>query len=176
MCSADWQPLNGPTLGQFKVVAKHDLNGVDATKVFQDGKNDHQILNATLTLQRQNKDRKVMLVTKDIALRLKAKSLNIIAEDYLTGKVRDVREKLYTGRTVWMISSGGEIDKLFAEGYPHRRGPGYGQAQGQSLLHSQAQEEEHPGQVRSTHRQCGPGGEAERVRDRSRRTRSRPWP
>ena len=65
-----------------------------------DAKNDHQILNATLTLQRQNKDRKVILVTKDIALRLKAKSLNILSEDFLTGKVRDVREKLYTGRTV----------------------------------------------------------------------------
>ena len=73
----DWVPLNGPTKGQFKVVAKHDLNGVDATKVFQDGKNDHQILNAALTLQRQNKDRKVVLVSKDIALRLKAKSLNL---------------------------------------------------------------------------------------------------
>mgnify|MGYP003620628899 CR=1 FL=1 len=30
----DWTPLNGPTKGQFKVVAKHDLNGVDATKVW----------------------------------------------------------------------------------------------------------------------------------------------
>jgi predicted ribonuclease YlaK len=28
----DWTPLNGATKGQFKVVAKHDLNGVDATK------------------------------------------------------------------------------------------------------------------------------------------------
>jgi PhoH-like ATPase len=61
---SDWQPLNGATRGKFKVVAKHDLNGVDATKVFQDGKNDHQILNATLTIQRQNKDKKVILVTR----------------------------------------------------------------------------------------------------------------
>ena len=103
-------------MGKFKVVAKHDLNGVDATKVFQDGKNDHQILNATLTIQRQNKDRKVILVTKDIALRLKAKSLNIIAEDYLTGKVRDVRDKLFTGRTVVEDFNEEAIDKLFAQG------------------------------------------------------------
>ena len=87
----DWIPLNGATHGKFKVVAKHDLNGVDATKVFDDAKADHQILNATLTLQRQNKDRTVILVSKDIALRLKAKSLNIIAEDYLK-EGRDVRE------------------------------------------------------------------------------------
>ncbi len=109
----DWIPLNGPTKGKFKVVAKHDLNGVDATKVFDDGKADHQILNATLTLQRQNEGRKVVLVTKDIALRLKAKSLNILAEDYLTGRVRDVSEKLYTGRTVVEDMDEGMIDLLF---------------------------------------------------------------
>ena len=112
----EWAPLNGPTKGQFKVVAKHDLNGVDATKVFQDGKNDHQIINAALTLQRQHKDRKVVLVSKDIALRLKAKSLNIIAEDYLTGKVSDVRAKLYTGRTVVEDIDEGVINTLFEQG------------------------------------------------------------
>lgn len=112
----DWTPLNGSTKGQFKVVAKHDLNGVDATKVFQDGKNDHQILNAALTLQRQNKDRKVVLVTKDVALRLKAKSLNIIAEDYLTGKVRNVTDAMYSGRTVSEDFDEAAIDKLFEKG------------------------------------------------------------
>ncbi len=112
----DWTPLNGPTKGQFKVVAKHDLNGVDATKVFQDGKADHQILNAALTLQRQNKDRKVVLVTKDVALRLKAKSLNINSEDYLTGKVRDVRDAMYSGRTVMEDVPEHLIDTLFEHG------------------------------------------------------------
>lgn len=112
----DWAPLNGSTKGQFKVVAKHDLNGVDATKVFQDAKNDHQILNAALTLQRQNKDRKVVLVSKDIALRLKAKSLNIIAEDFLTGKVRDLGGNLFTGRTVNENMPEEVIDDLFIHG------------------------------------------------------------
>ncbi len=112
----DWIPLNGPTKGKFKVVAKHDLNGVDATKVFQDGKNDHQIINAALTLQRQHKDRKVVLVSKDIALRLKAKSLNIISEDYLTGKVQDMQRKLYTGRTVLDDFNETLIDTLFEQG------------------------------------------------------------
>lgn len=113
---SDWIPLNGPHKGKLKVVARHDLNGVDATKVFNDAKNDHQILNATLTLQRQNKDRKVVLVTKDIALRIKAKSLDLDAEDYLTGRVRDVREKLYTGRTLVEDMDDALIDRLFVEG------------------------------------------------------------
>lgn len=111
----DWIPLNGPTRGSLKVVARHDLNGVDATKIFDDAKNDHQILNATLTLQRQNKDRKVILVTKDIALRLKAKSLNIISEDYLTGRVRNISEHLYTGRTVVNDFDEEVIDRLFTQ-------------------------------------------------------------
>jgi len=112
----EWVPLNGASKGQFKVVAKHDLNGVDATKVFQDGKNDHQILNAALTLQRQNKDRKVVLVSKDIALRLKAKSLNIVAEDFLTGKVRDLGHNLFNGLTVDERSDEQAIDALFMHG------------------------------------------------------------
>lgn len=112
----EWVPLNGASKGQFKVVAKHDLNGVDATKVFQDGKNDHQILNAALTLQRQNKDRKVVLVSKDIALRLKAKSLNIVAEDFLTGKVRDLGHNLFNGLTVDERTDEQAIDALFMHG------------------------------------------------------------
>ncbi|MCB0757882.1 MAG: ribonuclease, partial [Flavobacteriales bacterium] len=112
----EWVPLNGSTKGQFKVVAKHDLNGVDATKVFQDGKNDHQILNAALTLQRQNKDRKVILVSKDIALRLKAKSLNIVSEDFLTGKVRDLGRNLFTGLTVEEHMDENAIEELFIHG------------------------------------------------------------
>ncbi|MBL7964315.1 MAG: PhoH family protein [Flavobacteriales bacterium] len=112
----DWIPLNGATHGRLKVVAKHDLNGVDATKVFADGKNDHQILNAALTLQRQHKTQKVVLVTKDVCLRLKAKSLNIAAEDYLNGKVKDVRSQLYTGRSVMEEVSEESIDRLFEEG------------------------------------------------------------
>jgi PhoH-like ATPase len=128
-----------PNQGQFKVVAKHDLNGVDATKVFQDGKNDHQIINAALTLQRQHKDRKVVLVSKDVALRLKAKSLNIIAEDYLTGKVRDLGRNLFTGLTVQESTEEAVIDTLFKHGQRGRGGPGGERAAGQPLLHTEAQ-------------------------------------
>lgn len=112
----DWVPLNGPSKGKFKVVAKHELNGVDATKVFQDGKNDHQIINAALTLQRQNPDRKVVLVSKDVALRLKAKSLNIRAEDFLTGKVQDLGRKLFTGLTAKEEKDDAVIEELFIQG------------------------------------------------------------
>ena len=46
---------------------------------------------------REHPGKKVVLVSKDINLRLKAKSLNIHAEDYETGKIKDV-EMLYSGK------------------------------------------------------------------------------
>ena len=69
-----------------------------ACMYFGAGKNDHKILNAALNLSSTEPDRKVILVTKDINLRLKAKALNITAEDYETGKIKDVAQ-LYSGKT-----------------------------------------------------------------------------
>lgn len=86
-----WIPLNGPKKGKFKVLMSHD-SSVDATKVFDDAKADHKILNSALRLQQESKDQKVILVTKDINLRLKARSFNLTAEDYETGKIKDVSE------------------------------------------------------------------------------------
>jgi PhoH-like ATPase len=43
--------------------------------------------------------RKVILVTKDINLRIKAKSLSLQAEDYETGKIKDLTE-LYSGSSI----------------------------------------------------------------------------
>jgi PhoH-like ATPase len=81
--------LNGPDKGKFKIVMVNENKYQDATKIFADRKNDHQILNAALTLAEQEKDKKVILVSKDINLRLKAKALNLAAEDFETGKVEN---------------------------------------------------------------------------------------
>lgn len=90
-----WIPINGPKKGSFKVI----MNGsgtVDANAVFGEVKADHRILNSALAVQTEHPDRKVILVSKDINLRLKAKSLNLNAEDYETGKVKDV-SSIYKG-------------------------------------------------------------------------------
>lgn len=88
----DWIPLNGKTRGSFKVVMEAGTgeNGLDANRVFGEKKNDHRILNAALRLKEENQDRSVILVSKDINLRLKAKSIGLLAEDYQTGKVKSV--------------------------------------------------------------------------------------
>jgi len=110
----DWIPLVKSKGGKFKVVM-NERSTLDARQIFDDNKPDHRILNAALALSQENPDRKVVLVSKDINLRLKAKSLNIAAEDFLTGKIKDV-EGLYTGITTVNNLHGSTIDKLYQNG------------------------------------------------------------
>jgi PhoH-like ATPase len=93
-----WIAIKGGKGGRFKVVMDHHAGKVDAEKVFGGSKFDHRILNAALALRQEFPDKKVILVSKDICLRLKAKALALNAEDYETGKVKNV-EELYTGKT-----------------------------------------------------------------------------
>ena len=92
-----WLPLKGENKGNFKVIMD-TKTATDAEAVFGSDKTDHRILNAALGLQEECPDKKVVLVSKDICLRLKAKSLNLYAEDYETGKIKNLDE-LYTGET-----------------------------------------------------------------------------
>ncbi|AYL95959.1 PhoH family protein [Mucilaginibacter celer] len=94
----EWLPLNGKSKGRFKVAMDAKNTGLDAEQVFGSDKTDHRILNAALGLQEENPGKKVVLVSKDICLRLKAKALNLHAEDYETGKIKNL-EELYTGKT-----------------------------------------------------------------------------
>jgi len=93
----DWVNINGKGHGLFKIEMNQKAS-IDSEKIFGERKADHRILNTALYLSEKYRDRKVVMVTKDINLRLKAKSLNLISEDYETGKIKTVSE-LYTGRT-----------------------------------------------------------------------------
>lgn len=108
----DWNSLNGGSKGKFKVVMSAENQKLDATHIFGGAKNDHKILNAALSLAEENKDKQVILVTKDINLRLKAKALDVQAEDYETGKIKDV-DSLYTGRSVLEDFDQNLIDEIY---------------------------------------------------------------
>lgn len=111
----DWISLNGKNLGMFKVVMDENSDP-DACKIFGDSKADHKILNAALRLQKEYPRRKVVLVTKDINLRIKAKSLDIMAEDFETGKVQNV-DDLYKGKTQVEGVDHDIIERIYREGY-----------------------------------------------------------
>ncbi len=62
------------------------------------GKNaDNAILGAALSLQKEDPERRVTLVSKDINLRIKARASGIHTEDYTTDKALDDVDLLYTG-------------------------------------------------------------------------------
>ncbi len=65
--------------------------------MFGSKKADHRILNTALALTHAEPEHKVILVSKDINLRLKARALNLPAEDYETVKIKDVAH-LYKGQ------------------------------------------------------------------------------
>jgi PhoH-like ATPase len=111
----DWIPLNGPTKGKLKVLM-NEKHTIDADVVFGEKKADHRILNAALALAKEEPKAKVILLSKDINLRLKAKSLNLNAEDYQTGKVVDIHD-LYAGKTTLNAVSATAINKLYKDGY-----------------------------------------------------------
>tara|TARA_B100001121_G_C18677193_1_gene616791 strand:- start:380 stop:1714 length:1335 start_codon:yes stop_codon:yes gene_type:complete len=110
----DWISINGSKKGKFKIVMENEDLSSDAVKIFGN-KNDHKILNTALSLQKAHLSELVILVSKDINLRLKAKALNINAEDFETGKI-DRDSTLYTGRQVVEDVESDFINKLYKQG------------------------------------------------------------
>jgi PhoH-like ATPase len=110
---SEWIPLKKKNSGSFKVIMNEKAR-IDAVSVFDQNKPDHRILNAAMHLTEEYPDRRVILVTKDINLRLKAKALNLPAEDFETGKIKNV-EELYTGKSLVEGVDKAAIDKLYAE-------------------------------------------------------------
>ncbi len=111
----EWIPLNGRSSGRIKVVTEDGGNGQDANKAFGSSKNDHRILNAALHLRKAEKGRRVILVSKDINLRLKARAMDLEAEDYETVRVKDI-DHLYRGRTTLELADPTPIQELYAHG------------------------------------------------------------
>jgi PhoH-like ATPase len=111
----EWNPINGKGKGDFKVLMDTH-SAVDANKVFNETKADHRILNAALQLQKEQKNKRVILVSKDVNLRLKAKALGLLAEDYTTGKVQNI-SSLYSGKTILEDADPSIINLLYEKGY-----------------------------------------------------------
>lgn len=110
-----WTPLGNGVKGNIKVILNETSKKEDATKIFGSNKNDHWILNATLRMVAENPTRKVILVSKDINLRIKAKALGISAEDFETGKIKDIQQ-LYTGHSIEENVPEEVLQQLYSEG------------------------------------------------------------
>jgi PhoH-like ATPase len=61
------------------------------------GKADNQVIGVVKHLQEGHDKREVILVSKDINMRIKARALGLAAEDYFNDKVLEDTDLLYTG-------------------------------------------------------------------------------
>jgi len=85
----------GDHMGKISVALTKDLHP-DLKFNFSDQKPDHQILNTAYQLADQFPEKQIILVSKDVNLRMKAKSMGLMAQDYKNDQVEDI-SLLYTG-------------------------------------------------------------------------------
>ena len=111
----DWIDIDNGEGGKLKIVLHKESEYSEANQVFGSKSNDHRILDAALKLQKEDPTTVVTLVTKDINLRLKAKALELPAEDYKNGQVRDVKLR-FTGKTLIEGVDADDIRKLYVQG------------------------------------------------------------
>jgi PhoH-like ATPase len=89
------------------------------------GRTDNQILAVVRTLQQKQPEREVVLVSKDINMRIKARALGLAAEDYTNDKVLEDADLLYTGvralpRDFWN-THGKDMESWKKEGHTYYR-------------------------------------------------------
>ena len=110
----DGAPL-GEGRGTLRVVVSGPLTDSVKSNFIQDIP-DHRILSAAQELNAQHPGRHVVLVSKDVSLRVKARSLGLESEDYENDKIRDFKN-LYTGRHLIEGVDDTLIDRLYQQ--PH---------------------------------------------------------
>ena len=91
-------PLGG-NKGKIKIVI---TKGVSAPiqDIFRDDTTDHRVLSVVWDLsQKQRNKEQIILVSKDVNLRMKAKALGLQAEDYTTDQVASL-DHLYRGKAL----------------------------------------------------------------------------
>ncbi len=95
----DGLPLSGlgsrEALGRLYFQTK--LADIEPVEGLPQGKADNQILGVVRALQRDRADRQVVLVSKDINMRIKAHALGLPAEDYFNDQVLEDKDLLFSG-------------------------------------------------------------------------------
>ncbi len=101
----------GESLGLVTVKLERDFHA-DLALSFADDNPDHRILNVAYNLALSEKKAEIILVSKDVNLRMKAKAVGLCAQDYRTDQVRDISQ-LYEGMRRYDTVSDEIIDALY---------------------------------------------------------------
>ena len=106
----------GKGRGQLGIAISRGLSK-EIKEIFKEDTPDHRILSVALEWhKRYENKRAVILVTKDVNLRMKAKALGIPAQDYTTDRISSI-EELYSGKKVVEDFDDEVIVKLFQPPY-----------------------------------------------------------
>ena len=98
--------------GKIRVVVNHSWHP-DVKVIFKEDCPDHRIINCAFKLHEETPDKKIVLVSKDTNIRLKARSLGILAEDYTTDTIEDISD-IYPGNRLIENVSTEEIDMVYS--------------------------------------------------------------
>jgi PhoH-like ATPase len=86
--------------GRGRLLIRHAKNWVTSlNSVFTEDTPDHRIIAVAAELHAENPAGNVVLISKDINLRMKALALGLAAEDYITDKI-ECPDNLYTGSSL----------------------------------------------------------------------------
>jgi PhoH-like ATPase len=80
-----------------KLFFQTDLKAIELPEGLPEGKGDNIILGVVRFLQKTFIDHEVVLVSKDINMRIKARALGLPAEDYFNDQVLEDRDLMYAG-------------------------------------------------------------------------------
>ena len=107
----------GPDLGRLSVVVGAPY-AKEVAESFPERRPDHLILSDTLYIAKKHPTMKTILVTKDVNLRMKARSLGILTENYTNDAVKNIDIFESEHRTVYVSSD--TVDALYksAAGIP----------------------------------------------------------
>ena len=89
----------GKNKGKVRIVISKGL-AKEIQEAFREDNADHRILSAAFNLYKGTRDKKkIILVSKDVNLRMKAKAVGIMAENYTTDRVGSI-DHLYSGKEI----------------------------------------------------------------------------
>lgn len=114
MFGRDGVPI-GKGLGNIKIEPNHPFP--DSMKeLFHDDIQDHRILATAIWVRDNNPGRFVALVTKDINLRMKAKAVGMVAQDYLTDRVEEDKVEFSQKEVQFITDAPDEVVQELAYG------------------------------------------------------------
>ncbi|MDD5362097.1 MAG: PhoH family protein [Ignavibacteria bacterium] len=102
----------GKGKGKVKIAINKGLSD-EIREIFKEDTPDHRILSTAYELQKKSNDpNSIILVTKDVNLRMKAKAIGVLSEDYTTDHIGNI-EELYSGKDIIEDFSDELLNKIY---------------------------------------------------------------